>query len=1346
MGVARHAGTFPPEPPAPCQKGCRNGERDPVSASRFSLRTPQGKQAEVGGRIPAVEPDRAETHSEGAALRGEGGAKVCLPCSDITREGTGGAEEHSERERVGQGDCDSHRSKTGPRGCQWQFGKHLLLPQNHMTTEDRWEGSESGQAKGLGKDQDRGCSGGAWSVRGLACPLLGDSVTQGGDQAESSIQRLLPQGLRFGQLQQPVRAGVAEAEEASLCRQGPLSDTGSYTVQRGVQHVRMDPAWSYTGLDDPGGLCWAAGRKQAGDQAMDYNEAQPGGYREDRARGHNEAQPGGYREDRARGQNEAQPGGYREDRARGQNEAQPGGYREDRARGQNEAQPGGYREDRARGQNEAQSGGYREDRARGQNEAQSGGYREDRARGQNEAQPGGYREGSERDGHSEKRKRRRNSVDLEEEQSTPEPPGAPAVCSWHKERHIERHPEGGVSTKECIDPSPNSAASGGNTECNSEVSSSGLKSHLNLGLEDPLSAGESCTPLPVIELTSTGPIHVPSPTNLLPTEGSQSPFRPDSTGGATAGDVPLKRRCSSPPPKNSAPRKTGRWEPPRPSQGDHRTRGQLEGSRGVPETTRALRPSPARKPSLHRTDREAPNIHRSEMRMTVPLTQKPPQREGSGWAGGEQGDPLNLREQGVGRGGAKTPKPLKQERVAGEVPELPKSSSVISSDPAVRDVARLSQEERAQLLQEAEQAEALVLTMVYQDGSTQLSPKQKASPSVSGILVLLKREVGVTEPQEGPGLAGSLIYLRLEQRLAWAQQEPDQTQDLFTREVVLRVVCGAQLAVCYKTKDLLRTLLQHFGRELSWKQVAQCRIQDPQIAAWLLDPANPASCFQDLVTKQWGAPSDPPVHPPPRKVRASSPLSAVFRNLCQLYRLMAELRSSLQTQGLWELFSNVELCMIPVLAAMESHQIHVDREALKRTSEMLGAKLKQLEQDAHKAAGQQFLVSSSAQLRLVLFEKLRLQERCDSRKLPRTVLKQQQSTSETALLQLQDLHPLPKIILEYRQVHKIKSTFVDGILSCMKKTFISSTWNQTSTVSGRLSAKQPNFQALPRQPVQISKKQHIQGKDPETVAVHPRDMFVSREGWTFVAADFCQVELRLLAHLTSDPELLRLFQDPTADVFTMLASQWKGVPEEALSPEDREHAKRIVYSVVYGAGRERLSGILGVSAEQASRFVESFLQRYREVQSFVQRTVQQCRTQGYVVSVMGRRRSLPHIHSPDWGVRNQAERQAVNFVVQASAADLCKMAMIRIFSLVSSSPSLTARLVAQIHDELLFEVEDSQVEDFAALVKTSMESLQHIDSLGVHLKVPLKVVVSSGRSWGSMSELRLPPAPPPPSL
>uniref|UniRef100_A0A674PDL6 DNA-directed DNA polymerase n=1 Tax=Takifugu rubripes TaxID=31033 RepID=A0A674PDL6_TAKRU len=515
-------------------------------------------------------------------------------------------------------------------------------------------------------------------------------------------------------------------------------------------------------------------------------------------------------------------------------------------------------------------------------------------------------------------------------------------------------------------------------------------------------------------------------------------------------------------------------------------------------------------------------------------------------------------------------------------------------DPRVKDFEKLNTEEKMEIFEMARKASVLVLTLVYRDGSTQLDPEQVKRRHVSH------------------------------------------------RDLLLQVLSRPQLVVCYKAKDLLRTALQCYKQEISWKQVAGCRIQDPQVSGWLLDPANPCSSYEDLLQKYC-------------KIPRTTAVSQAISGLCSLYWLNVELSSRLQSLGLWDLYTDMELSMIPVLAVMESYHIHVDKEAFQRTSDMLGKKLKQLEQEAHRAAGEIFLITSNSQLRAVLFGRLRLHERCENKKLPRT-LNRQQSTSEAVLLQLQDLHPLPKIILEYRQVHKIKSTFVDGILSCVKnKDFISSKWHQTSAVTGRISSKHPNFQALPRQPLQITQKGSIQ--------------------------DFCQVELRLLAHFSSDPELLRIFSHPQSDVFTMLASQWKGLSHTEVTSEDREHAKRIVYSVVYGAG--------------------------------------------YVLSLMGRRRTLPNINVSDWAVRMQAERQAVNFVVQGSAADLCKTAMIRIFNLVSSS-SRSARLVAQLHDELLYEVEDGEVQVFAGELTVKLYS------------VPLKVAVSIGKSWGSMSELNIP--------
>ncbi|XP_056658303.1 DNA polymerase nu isoform X11 [Monodelphis domestica] len=256
-------------------------------------------------------------------------------------------------------------------------------------------------------------------------------------------------------------------------------------------------------------------------------------------------------------------------------------------------------------------------------------------------------------------------------------------------------------------------------------------------------------------------------------------------------------------------------------------------------------------------------------------------------------------------------------------------------------------------------------------------------------------------------------------------------------------------------------------------------------------------------------------------------------------------------------------------------------------------------------------------------------------------------------------------------------------------------------------AKLENIQGISKHPIQITKHQYEQ--------------------------DFSQIELRILAHLSCDPELLKLFQEPESlDVFMSLTSQWKGIPLEQVTHVEREQTKRIVYSVVYGAGKERLAACLGVTSLQSSQFIESFLQKYKKIHDFTQETIMQCHHKGYVTSIMGRRRPLPNINAKDYRLRTQAERQAVNFVVQGSAADLCKIAMIRIFTSIATSPKLTARLLAQIHDELLFEVEDSQIPEFAALVKETMESLQNIQAIGLCLKVPLKVNLATGRSWGCL--------------
>ncbi|NXV36796.1 DPOLN polymerase, partial [Rissa tridactyla] len=565
------------------------------------------------------------------------------------------------------------------------------------------------------------------------------------------------------------------------------------------------------------------------------------------------------------------------------------------------------------------------------------------------------------------------------------------------------------------------------------------------------------------------------------------------------------------------------------------------------------------------------------------------------------------------------------------------------------DIRSLGCEEKRELLASIEQAVAFVTTMIFQDGSSQLNSEQALTSSVKGVVVLVKSQTDHPCPPSysstdyAANENDKLIYLKMESSSLWEQEQ--QAHKEFAWQMLFQMLHCKIPIICFNAKDFVRTVLQVYGDEISWKQVADSVVLDPRIAAWLINPSDTVPSFEHLIEKYFEKPfSVGTVNTDTGTVRnASHPNLGM--NLEKLYNVMMDLAHDLQVQGLWKLFYTLELPLVKILAVMETHKIHVNKQELKKTSEILGLRLKELEQEAHQVAGERFLLTSSSQLREVLFEKLKLHALCE--KLHRTEIQQLVSTSEVVLNKLQDLHPLPKIILEYRQVHKMKSTYVDGLRTCMRKGFISSTWNQTGTVTGRLSAKHPNIQGISKHPIRIMKKQYIKGKEEEIETISPRMLFVSKKGYTFLAADFSHIELRILADLSSEPELLKLFQEPeTTDIFSTLASQWKGIPSEQVKHTDREQAKRIVYSVVYGAGKERLADCLGITPVQASQFIESFMQKYKKVHEFTKQTIEQCRNKGYVVSIMGRKRPLANINAQDYKLRTQAERQAVNFVVQ----------------------------------------------------------------------------------------------------
>ncbi|NXX29096.1 DPOLN polymerase, partial [Nicator chloris] len=385
------------------------------------------------------------------------------------------------------------------------------------------------------------------------------------------------------------------------------------------------------------------------------------------------------------------------------------------------------------------------------------------------------------------------------------------------------------------------------------------------------------------------------------------------------------------------------------------------------------------------------------------------------------------------------------------------------------DISILGCEEKSELLATIEQAAACVTTMIFQDGSSQLNSEQASTSSVKGVVVLVKNQTDQPCPPSNTS-AGStwnavnendkLIYLKTEQSCLWEQE---QAHKKFSWQVLLQMLQCKVPIICFNAKDFLRTLLQIYGSEISWKQGNV--VLDPRIAAWLINPSDTVPSFECLIQKYFEKPfSKGTENTDTGTLRNVSVIIDLFLiylhqyqnlgvNLEKLYNVMMDLADGLKAQGLWNLFCTLELPLIKILAVMETHKIYVNKQELKKTSEILGLRLKELEREAHEVAGERFLLTSSCQLREVLFDKLKLHTLCE--KLHRTEIQQLVSTSEVVLNKLQDLHPLPKIILEYRQVHKMKSTYVDGLRTCMKKGFISSTWNQTGTVTGRLSAKHP---------------------------------------------------------------------------------------------------------------------------------------------------------------------------------------------------------------------------------------------------------------------------------------------------
>jgi DNA polymerase-1 len=423
-------------------------------------------------------------------------------------------------------------------------------------------------------------------------------------------------------------------------------------------------------------------------------------------------------------------------------------------------------------------------------------------------------------------------------------------------------------------------------------------------------------------------------------------------------------------------------------------------------------------------------------------------------------------------------------------------------------------------------------------------------------------------------------------------------------------------------------------------------------------------------------------------------------------RISNILTKKIETEGLTKLYDELEGPLIRILADMEAVGIKVDVQRLQALSSEFAAKLNELEAKIFHEAGRPFNIGSLPQLREILFDELKLPV---TKKTP----KGEPSTDVEVLEALADRHPLPGYLIEHRQISKLKSTYLDALaLLADSEGRVHTSFNQVVAATGRLSSSDPNLQNIP---IRTDMGGQI------------RQAFIAgHQGWSLLTADYSQIELRVLAHYTEDPALVRAFANDH-DIHTAVASRIFGVPESQIDSSQRRVAKTVNFGVIYGISAFGLARSLKIPQSDAALFIDAYFKEYAGVEAFMQRTLEGAAKNGRVETILGRRRAITGIRDITGRKMNQPEREAFNAVIQGSAADLIKRAMILVDKALHES-SLQARLLLQIHDELVFEAPDDELPALAELVRTAMTS-------ALELKVPIRVDISTGPNWLDLTDL-----------
>ncbi len=476
---------------------------------------------------------------------------------------------------------------------------------------------------------------------------------------------------------------------------------------------------------------------------------------------------------------------------------------------------------------------------------------------------------------------------------------------------------------------------------------------------------------------------------------------------------------------------------------------------------------------------------------------------------------------------------------------------------------------------------------------------------------------------------------------------------------------------------------------------------DTAIAAYLVDPAKNEYTIEKLASEYFGTVIEKP------EVKQLSLLDDVETDRSEylakcavaLGVLNERIGDKIKENGQEKLYQEVELPLVTVLAHLEINGFLVDDNQLKEFADKLGEKIDALTNEIYMLAGEEFNINSPKQLGVILFEKLELK--------PVKKTKTGYATNADVLEKLRDKHPIVNFIMEYRQLAKLKSTYCDGLTAVVNPNThrIHSVFTQTVTVTGRLSSTEPNLQNIPTR---------------TELGREIRKMFVAKDGYVLVDADYSQIELRVLAHIANDETMINAFRN-NEDIHAVTASQVLGIPLEDVTKEQRSSAKAVNFGIVYGIGEFSLAQDLHISVKEAKAYIESYLEKYHGVRNYMESIKEQAKKDGYVKTMLNRIRYIPELKSPNYNIRQFGERVALNTPIQGTAADIIKLAMVRVDNRLINE-GLKSKLILQVHDELIVEAHKDEVDKVKQILSEEMQG-------AMELNVPLKVDMSTGHSW-----------------